>query len=149
MLNTLLARRSARRFACIAIVAAAACGDAPTDPGANQQTVAVAAKGTWALQSIDGMPLPYDNGTLDGIKSEIVSGFFKFADNDAAVEGMTIRMSDASGSMDNAFELPGTYVVAGSKIIFTEKEGETREAAVTGNTFTVKFGQRVHLYKKQ
>jgi len=107
-----------------------ACSDA-AGPG---QGVA----GTWRLQTVNGLALPFTLSESGMDKEELTGEVITLVAPRSLTIVTTFRVTEGSNVFSESIPDEGTYAVNGSTVTFTwDSDGSTSTAAVSGNTMTL------------
>jgi hypothetical protein len=113
-----------------AILFAIGCGDS-TSP---ILTVA----GTWSLQSVDGISLPYILEQVGADKAELTSDVITANSTGSFTETTNIKITEGGQVTNESFPDAGTYTQSGSAVTFTfNSDGSSGTATLNGNTLTM------------
>ena len=104
--------------------------------------------GTWRLQTVDGLALPFTLEESGAFKLEL-TGEVMTLDAQGRVDMVTnFRVTDGGDVFTESIPDVGSYVVNGSSVVFTfPSDGSTATATVSGRTMTLEdigltFGYR-------
>ena len=111
-----------------------ACSDA-TGPGDGPGGGLV---GTWRLQTVDGLPLPFTLSEGGADKLELTAETMTLVASGSFDMVTTFRVTEGSNVFPESIPDEGTYVVNGSTVTFTyDSDGSTDIATVSGNAMTL------------
>ena len=133
-----------RRFAVLlALAAVVSCGgDVSTSPSAT-------VRGTYSLQTVNGMALPYTYPQDVYDKFEFLSDVRILSDSGTFTETFTNRYTQNGQATTFTKTSTGTYTLVGGAITFNHPEGAENGSVGTG-TFTIRSQSEgiIAVYKK-
>ena len=135
-----------RFIACLLLVATVACsgGDSPTQP----TTASLA--GTWSLETINGVNLPYIAAQSGADKLEIISDVITAVASGSFTQMTQIRVTQNGQVSTQSVPDAGSYTLNGTAVTFTfNSDGSTGTGALSGNTLTVAEDGVALVYKKR
>jgi hypothetical protein len=117
------------------------CGDA-TDPGE-------AVTGTWHLETVEGMALPYVLSESSGFMEELTSEVLILDSSGDLTIVTGLRYTEGTGVTTEVIPDGGTYTVNGSTITITwESDGSTSTATVDGDVMTLEDIGLTFVYRR-
>jgi hypothetical protein len=137
-----------RRLIPLVLCFALACGsDSPTTP---KQTTA-SLTGTWSLNNINGIALPFVLAQTSTTKSEVVSDIVTATAAGTYTEVTQLRTT-VNGTATNSTENDsGTYTINGNTVVIRSIDGSSISGTInsSGNAFTVAASGIAFEYRKQ
>ena len=133
-----------RRLVPLVLCFALACAsDSTTTP--TQASLA----GTWSLQSINGIALPFVTSQTGTSKTEILSDIVTAAETGTYTEVAQVRTTLNGQATISTESDAGTYTVTGNAVTIRSSDGTSVSGTVKGNTFTVAGNGVAFEFKKQ
>lgn len=120
------------------------CGgdDSTTEP--TNSSIA----GTWALQTINGAPLPFTLATVPA-KIELVSATAVINANGTWTSSSQTRTTINGQATTTTENDNGTYTISGSTIALRSSDGTVESGTISGSTFTQVESGFTFVFKKQ
>jgi hypothetical protein len=117
-----------------------ACSDA-TDP--------VRVEGTWSLDTVNGLALPFTLPESGVDKLELTGEVITLVPPGSLTIVTMFRVTDGSNVFSESVPDGGTYTVSGSAVTLTwDSDGSTSTATVTGNTMTLQDIGLTFVYRR-
>jgi hypothetical protein len=121
----------------------AACGGDSTAPGTT--TIA----GSYALQTINGSPLPYAVVQVGADKVEVLNETVTLSEGGTFTQQGSVRLTENGVVSTQSYSDAGTYTRNGTAIsFFFNSDGSSGTGTVSGNTITVAFSGFSLVYRK-
>jgi hypothetical protein len=122
-----------RRFAVLLVFASAvACGgDSSTKPSAS-------VSGSYALRTVNDMPLPWIAVENSGNKWEVVNDVMILSDSGTYTESGINRFTVNGEIRIENFNFSGTYTVTGTGITFVDSDNIAESGFVSAGTLTIR-----------
>jgi len=134
-----------RRLVPLVLCFALACG---SDSTTTQPTTASLA-GTWSLQNINGIALPFVLAQTATSKSEVLSDIVTATSGGTYTEVTQIRTTLNGQATTSTENDAGTYTVTGNAVVIRSNDGSSASGTVNGTTFTISVGGIAFQFKKQ
>jgi len=134
-----------RRIVPLVLCLALACGG---DSTTSEPTTASLA-GTWSLQTINGIPLPFVIAQTATTKAEVLSDIVTATAAGTYTEVTQTRTTvngQATTTTDND---AGTYTISGNTVVIRSSDGSTANGTISGSTFTITTSGVAFQFKKQ
>jgi hypothetical protein len=123
---------------------AVGCGGDATGP----TTASVA--GTWSLQSINGIALPYVVAQTGGDKVEITGDVFTAVATGSFTQLTTVRTTLSGQVTTQSVADAGSWSMSGTAVTFQfNSNGSVGTGSLSGNTLTVTDAGYAYIYRKQ
>jgi hypothetical protein len=130
-----------RLVALLVLATALGCGgDSSTAP---KDTVA----GTYTLQTVNGIPLPFTVIQLDSVKFEIINDSFTLTADKNWTEAGQSRTTLSGQVTTDPIADSGTYVLSGTTITLISANGSI-DGTLGGGTLTLTNDAVIAVYKK-
>jgi hypothetical protein len=139
--------RAAWRVALVMALSAAfpGCGgDSATSPDAGSSFA-----GTYRLQSINGLPLPFVNFDQGGSKDEITSETITLSASGSWTHSYSERITTNGQVILQNGQTAGSFTTAGASLSFKSTTNELFTGMVSGNTLVLQRQARTLSYLKQ
>jgi hypothetical protein len=132
------------RWALVVGLGLGACGSDSSGPDDDGPF-----SGIYTLRTINGTPLPYTVGEVQGFKVEIISDEFTFNAN-RSFRDIAVRRETENGVPATLTDtIVGTFVVLNNTIQLTETGGQQLTATLSGgNTMTATGQGLTFIYRK-
>ena len=133
-----------RHFVLFALAVCLGCGsDSSTSPTGSSIA------GTWALQTVNGSPLPFTLAQQGTNKTEVLSDIATADSHGAYTDITTIRITINGVASTQSIPDAGTYTLNGTALVLRSNDGSSLTGSLSGNTFTVSADGFAYVYKKQ
>jgi hypothetical protein len=105
--------------------------------------------GTWRLQTVNGLPLPFTLSETGMDKEELISEVITLAAPGSLTIVTAFRYTTGSNVFSESIPDEGTYAVDGSTVTITwDSDGSTSTATVSGNTMTLQDIGLTFVYRR-
>ena len=133
-----------RRLIVLLIPVVLACGGDST----TQPTMASVA-GTWDLQTVNGVALPYVIFQTGSNKTELVSDVVTAVSTGSYTQVSTIRSTFSGQTTTQSTSNAGSFTLNGTALVFRANDGTGGTGSVSGNTFTLAMNGFAYVYRKR
>ena len=124
---------------CLVVLA---CSDAT---GADDEVI-----GTWQLQTVDGLSLPFTLTQSDVDRLELTGESMTLLASGRFTMVTTFRVTDGNNIFPESIPDAGTYAVTDSTVTFRfDSDGSTATATVNGNAMTLHDIGLTFLYRRE
>jgi hypothetical protein len=133
-----------RKLAILLVLAAMACGGDSTTAPVTANVV-----GTWNLQTINGLVLPFTTAQSGADKTEITADVLSVSGTGSFTETTTIRTTLNGQVSTQSSADAGQYTINGTAVSFVfNSDGSTGTGTLSGNTLIVADNGVSLVYKK-
>lgn len=124
-------------------LAIAACGGDATSPGS------VSVAGSYALQTVNGSPLPFIVLQIGADKVELLNETVTLSEGGTFTQQGALRVTESGFVSTESYADAGTYVRNGTAVAFEfNSDGSTGTGTISGNTITVAVSGFSLVYRK-
>lgn len=124
-------------------LAVTACGGDATSPGS------ASVAGSYALQTVNGDPLPYIVLQIGADKIEVLNETVTLLDGGTFTQQGSLRVTESGVVSVQSYVDAGSYVRTGTALAFEfNSDGSTGTGTISGNTITVGVSGLSLVYRK-
>lgn len=134
--------RLSKLLACCTLSVAASCGGDSTAPG----TASVA--GSYALQTVNGAPLPFVVLQIGSDKIEVLNETVVLSEGDAFTQQGSLRITQNGVVSIDSYAEAGDYTRNGTALTLIFSDGTTGTATISGNSLIVGISGLSLMYRK-